>query len=72
MSKKYFEKENGNWVREDLNGKQKEYCMCWDCSKFKPELANKGCSIIAEVLNLAAQKEIVLPVWECNNFSAKK
>ncbi len=59
------------WVREDLKGKQKEFCMCWDCSKFAPDQDDKGCQIIHAVLTLAAEKNIVLPVWECREFDEK-
>ncbi len=70
----YSQKEkNGSmiWVREDLFNRQKEFCMCWDCSKFAPERDDKGCPIIRQVLALAAEKKIVLPVWECAEFIEK-
>ncbi len=65
--------KNGNnvWVRDDLHNRQKEFCMCWDCRKFEPEREDKGCSIIHQVLMLAAEEKIVLPVWECAEFQQK-
>lgn len=67
-----YAKEAGEkWVRRDLANRQKSFCMCWDCSKFKPEQDDKGCPIIAQVLQLAAQSDVVLPVWACAAFSAK-
>lgn len=59
------------WVRSDLKGKQKEFCMCWNCKKFKPETENKGCNTIKNVLSLANNCNIVLPVWECEIFEQK-
>jgi len=59
------------WVRNDLKGRQKEFCMCWDCRRFAPEREDRGCPIINEVLTLAAVKKIVLPVWECQAFQQK-
>jgi len=59
------------WVRSDLKGRQKEFCMCWDCGNFKPEAENKGCPIINGVLTMAAAENIVLPVWECGEFQQK-
>jgi hypothetical protein len=67
-----YEKNNKKvWVRADLKGKQKEFCMCWDCQHFKPDTADKGCKIIKTVLDLATEKTIVLPVWECVSFAQK-
>ena len=59
------------WVRADLQGRQKEYCICWNCRKFNPNAADKGCSIIFSVLHLAAEKGVVLPVWACPVFDPK-
>ena len=56
------------WVRADLQGRQKDYCICWSCRKFKPEAVDKGCPIICSVLRLAAEKGVVLPVWACPVF----
>ncbi len=71
----YEQMDKGNaktWVRKDLKGRQKEFCMCWDCVKFMPETEHKGCSMIKDVLLLASRNSIVLPVWECAAFEAKQ
>ncbi len=68
----YHKKENGAWVRQDLDSRQKEFCMCWDCEKFKPNTDGKGCPIIKSVLDLASTHNIVLPVWECLEFNEKQ
>ena len=70
----YEQIDRGNeksWVRSDLKGRQKEFCMCWDCTGFKSETEDKGCGIIREVLQLASARKIVLPVWECARFTRK-
>lgn len=72
MSKNYILNERNNSVREDLNNRQKEFCMCWDCQQFKPESEDKGCPIICSVLQLASSQNIILPVWECHVFVEKK
>ena len=59
------------WGRADMQGKQKEYCICWACRKFKPEAEDKGCPIIRSVLGLAAETGTILPVWACPEFSKK-
>jgi hypothetical protein len=71
MYENYEKNNKKSWVRSDLKGKQKEFCMCWDCKKFNPEAEDKGCSIIKTVLSLASEKNIVLPVWECGQFEQK-
>ena len=71
MYEQYEKNGQSVWVRQDLKGRQKEFCMCWDCNSFKPEAADKGCLIIRDVLALASQKAIVLPVWECPKFQTK-
>ena len=70
MYEQYEKNAKKVWVRQDLKNRQKEFCMCWDCQKFKPETADKGCSIIKDVLDLAVRKSIVLPVWECPFFQS--
>jgi len=72
MYEQYEKKGKKVWVKKELKERQKEFCMCWDCQKFKPEIEDKGCSIIKEVLELAVKKSIVLPVWECELFIAKE
>ena len=59
------------WVRADLQGRQKEHCICWSCRKFQPDTADKGCPIICSVLQLAVQKGVILPVWACPVFDEK-
>ena len=59
------------WVRDDLQGRQKEYCICWACQTFNPGAADKGCPTIFSVLRLAAEKGVILPVWACPTFVKK-
>ena len=69
MYEQYEKNGKTVWVRQDLKGRQKEFCMCWDCTRFKPDTQDKGCAAIKAVLDLAAARSIVLPVWECPEFS---
>jgi hypothetical protein len=71
MYQQYEKGRTKVWVRENLKGRQKEFCMCWDCAAFRPEADDRGCPIIKDVLDLAARKTIVLPVWECPEFIEK-
>lgn len=71
MYENYEKYSKKAWVRSDLKGKQKEFCMCWDCENFEPETDDKGCDIIKNVLTMATERNIVLPVWECGEFEEK-
>ncbi|MFH0754539.1 MAG: hypothetical protein V2A70_08240 [Candidatus Omnitrophota bacterium] len=71
MYKKVERNGTERWVREDLKDRQKEFCMCWDCHSFRPQDQDKGCPVIKAVLDLAAAKNVVLPVWECPMFQEK-
>lgn len=42
------------WVRSDLKGKHRNYCLCWHCSQLHPGEA----------------RNCVTPVWECPHFTA--
>lgn len=57
------------WVREDLKGKHREFCLCYSCSKFKPEDREKNCPIANMVFSLCVVQDLVLPVWECPCFT---
>ena len=71
MYEKYERSGKTAWVRSDLKGRQKQFCMCWDCRRFSPESEDKGCPVIRQVLKVAADSNIVLPVWECELFEVK-
>ncbi len=71
MEDKFVLNERGNWVKKTQNNMHKEHCICWNCRNFNHLIESKGCEIIKQVLTLAEEKEIVLPVWECKNFSEK-
>lgn len=52
-------------VREDLKGRHREHCLCWqDCMWFKPG-SEDNCRIAQAVYNTCVLFDIVTPVWEC-------
>lgn len=60
-------------VREDLQGKHREHCLCWQgCSKFKPGLPEQNCPIANAVYAIDILTGIVTPVWECPLFSEEE
>lgn len=73
MSKIIFYEHHGKYVgvREDLKGKHREYCLCWQCDNFKPENKEENCPIANLNFALDCLVNIVTPVWECPKFCKK-
>jgi len=55
-------------VREDLKGKHREYCLCYQCHNFTPEDRGNNCAIANALYALNCLAGITTPVWECPNF----
>lgn len=68
----YTHHKNPVWVKSELLGKHKEYCLCYNCKKFKPEPRWKNCLIANEVYALDCRFGLVTPVWECPEFVRKE
>lgn len=54
-------------VREDLKGKHRNVCLCYDCDKFAEDKPEK-CKIAHALFNFVVASRIVAPVWECAEF----
>jgi hypothetical protein len=54
-------------VRAELKGKHKDFCLCYSCEKFKPNMP-ENCPIAQENYELCVKRDLVLPVWECPEF----
>ena len=59
---------NTVWVRTDLMGRHRDYCLCHKCKKFKPEVRRENCTIANEVYAVDCRFGLVTPVWECPEF----
>ena len=59
------------WVRSDLKGKHREYCMCHSCKRFKPENREDNCPIANVLYRLCVLLNLTTPVWECERFERK-
>jgi hypothetical protein len=66
--KKYEHHGKEVFVREDLKGLHREYCLCFKCKKLNMDDANKNCSIAKKVFSMCVDENLVLPVWECPEF----
>jgi len=60
------------WVREDLKGKHREYCLCYSCKKLNLEDQSKNCSIANLLYAVDIAMNITTPVWECPLFETKE
>lgn len=56
------------WVNKDLKGKHKDHCLCFSCENFKPNQAD-NCEIAEENYSLCKKHNLVLPVYECPEFT---
>lgn len=54
-------------VRIDLVGRHKDFCLCYSCEKFKPDMP-ENCPIAERVYALDVELDLVTPVWECPEF----
>lgn len=59
------------YVREDLKGKHREHCACFQCKVFNLEERDKNCPIANTVYALCVLQGLTLPVWECPEFIKK-
>jgi len=58
-------------VREDLKGKHREHCLCWNCAKFKPEDREANCQIANLLYKFDILHNVTTPVWECKKFKER-
>jgi len=58
---RYVHHGNEVWVRSDLKGKHRDYCLCYHC-----KLAM--CPVAKELYAFCIANGTVNPVWECSDF----
>jgi hypothetical protein len=59
------------FVREDLKGKHREYCLCWQCKKLIPEDRTLNCPIANSLFAFDQRNNVTTPVFECPIFEDK-
>ena len=57
-------------VRESLQGRQREHCLCYRCGKFRPG-EEDNCPRAKTLYDFCVQNDMVTPVWECPVFVCK-
>ena len=59
-------------VRADLKGKHREYCLCHQCSNFKPGPPEQNCPTANALYAICILSNVTTPVWECAQFEPGK
>lgn len=55
------------FVRTDLKGKHRNYCLCFSCNRFHPGRVG-NCPIAQALYKNCLKHNVVTPVWECPRF----
>jgi hypothetical protein len=66
-----YQQDKVVWVRSDLKGKHRSFCLCYSCDKFKPG-DDRNCVIAEETFANCLKYGITTPVFECPEFSLRK
>ena len=67
MFEQYEHRGKKVWVRGDLKGKHRDFCLCFKCKKFKPG-QETNCGIAKQLYDVCRWNNLTTPVWECNKF----
>ena len=55
------------WVRKDLLGRHRDFCLCHSCAKFMPN-QDDNCVLAQTNYEFCVRTGLVTPVWECPVF----
>lgn len=55
------------WVRRNLKGMHREFCLCHSCEKFKPGTEG-NCPIAQDTYANCVKHNLTTPVFECPSF----
>lgn len=59
------------WVRTDLKGKHRSFCLCFSCDRFKPG-TDQNCPIANATYQNCIRYGLTTPVFECPMFNPNK
>ena len=59
------------YVKAELKGKHRNYCLCNTCNDFHPDDRKLNCNIANILYFLCVEFDIVTPVWECPAYKPK-
>lgn len=67
---KYFHHGEERWVRSDMMGKNKDFCLCYSCAKFKPNTP-ENCEIASGLHAFIIRNHAMAVMWDCAVFEEK-
>ena len=56
------------WVREDLKGRHRDYCLCHRCAKLRLDSREHNCPIANLLYAVCCAHGLTTPVFECPLF----
>ena len=56
------------FVKGDLKGKHRNYCLCFECKKLNITDRDKNCHIANIIFDNCVKYGITTPVFECGEF----
>jgi len=59
------------YVRQDLKGHHKDYCLCYSCEKMTPGKPDH-CLVAQGLYDYDCKHGVTTPVFECSLFVATK
>jgi hypothetical protein len=59
------------WVKSELKNRHREFCLCFNCAKFKPG-TTENCPIANQTFGNCVKNNLVTPVFECEVFECKE
>lgn len=69
MIVKYVHHDTEVSVQEEMLGKHREHCLCYQgCKFFKPETRKGNCGIANAIYKNCVLYGVVTPVWECPKY----
>jgi len=69
MFEKYIHHGSETWVRSEIKGKHREYCLCFSCDKFNLTDREKNCPKANMLYALDVALKMTTPVFECEDFN---
>lgn len=62
----YHHHDRDVWVRCDLVGEHRKYCLCFSCAFFEE------CDVTKALYSFCMRHNMIAPVWECPEFKRKE
>ncbi|MDD4873676.1 MAG: hypothetical protein PHE15_01700 [Dehalococcoidales bacterium] len=68
MIEKYTHHGKEVYVKSELKGQHRDYCLCYSCEIFNVNNPILKCKIADELYNFCVKHNTVTPVFECPKY----